>query len=59
MSKGNTMSDHGKLRIAGLILIFFVFSGIGYAGDWPQYKRDSARRGDAPDEVLNRIQIGN
>lgn len=35
-----------------LIPVLFVFSCVGYAGDWPQYKRDSARRGDAPDEVL-------
>ncbi len=42
----------GLRSLAGLVLTFFILSNVGSAADWPQYKRNSARTGDAPDEVL-------
>src|SRR5262245_21362987 len=32
--------------------VWLLFGGVVLAGDWPQFKRDAARTGDAPDEVL-------
>ena len=38
--------------IAAIGSLLLLMAGPGVAGDWPQFKRDAARTGDAPDETL-------
>jgi outer membrane protein assembly factor BamB len=44
----------GRTRTALVLsaLLAQIGTGAALGGDWPQFKRDAARTGDAPDEVL-------
>jgi outer membrane protein assembly factor BamB len=54
---GSTMlgAPHRRRRMltAGLLIVAVLIAwGKGEAGDWPQFRRDAARTGNAPDEAL-------
>jgi len=53
---GSPLRSQGKETYMKYITILFavliLISGALYGSDWPQYKRDSARTGDAPEETL-------
>jgi len=41
-----------QVLAAGLLIAIFVACEAGVAGDWPQFRRDAARTGNASDETL-------
>jgi hypothetical protein len=50
-------------RLSSLSVLLFTAVGtwlvvldVALAGDWPQFRRDAARTGDAPDEILSSSQ---
>ncbi|MBL8796096.1 MAG: PQQ-binding-like beta-propeller repeat protein, partial [Planctomycetia bacterium] len=45
-------TSFGPLGWVAAVVALLSIGSVALAGDWPQFKRDAARTGDAPDEVL-------
>src|SRR5438094_266989 len=41
-----------SFELVAIVVAWLLGGSVALASDWPQFKRDAARTGDAPDEVL-------